>query len=89
MLVIAIIPASDGEIKQYIIQASEVEIDKISGISEVVHIEGRIKVGHEIVISEVYDKLEYFAKHKKELKAAEKTLREIAKSIKKLLPKET
>lgn len=88
MEIIAIIPKTQEEEQQFIVQATEGEIDKISGISEVVHIAGRIKVGHEIKVSEIYDNLDYFTKNKNKLKQAEKALRETADNIKGLLPKE-
>lgn len=88
MKVISIIPKTAEEEKQYIVQATEKELDKISGIAEVEHIEGRIMVGHEIAVSEVYDHLAYFAKHKKKLTKAVTSLRAAATSIKSLLPKE-
>ena len=86
MIVIAIIPKTAEEEKHYIVQATEGELDKISGIAEVEHIAGRIQVGHEIVVSEVYDKLDYFTKNETKLKAAETSLREAADSIKNILP---
>lgn len=86
MIVIAVIPKTAEEDQQYIIQATEGELDKISGIAEVEHIAGRIKVGHEIVVSEVYDKLDYFTKNEQSLVKAESLLREAADSIKNLLP---
>lgn len=88
MKVISIVPKTAEEEKQYIVQATEKEIDKISGIAEVEHIEGRIMVGHEIVVSEVYDNLDYFAKNKKKLEKAVASLRAAATSIKNLLPRE-
>lgn len=89
MEVIAIIPKTSEEEQQYLIQATEGELDKVSGIAEIEHIAGRIKVGHEIKVSKVYDNLDYFTKNKNKLTQAEKTLREAANSIKNLLPKDT
>lgn len=89
MEVIAIIPKTTEENEQYIVQATEGELDKISGISEVEHIAGRIKVGHEIVVSEVYDKLDNFAKNEKKYKTCVVQLKETIKSIENLLPEDT
>lgn len=89
MKVISLIPKTQKEGQKYILQATEKEIDKISGISNVEHIAGRIKVGHEITVSRVYDKLDYFKQNKKKLAQAVKTLRDTATTIKNLLPKET
>lgn len=89
MEILGIIPKTEKEEAQYIVQATEKELDKISGIADVEHIAGRIKVGHEIKISEVYDKLDYFTKHKKKLKQVPASLREAAKIVQNLLPKET
>ncbi len=74
--------------KQYIVQATEKELDKVSGIAEVAHIAGRIQVGHEIKIAKIYDNLDRFAKNEKKLSTAVDTLRRMANSIKNILPKE-
>ena len=87
MKVISIIPKTETEEKQYILQATEKEIDKVSGISEVAHISGRIQVGHEITVSKVYDRLDNFARNENKLKNSEAVLREMADSIKNILPK--
>ena len=87
MEVIAIIPKTSDEDQQYLLQATEGELEKISGISEVEHIAGRIKVGHEIKVAPVYDQLDYFEKNKKKLKGVESQLRTTADGIKNLLPK--
>ena len=88
MEVIAVIPKTEEQDKQYIVQATEGELDKVSGIAEVEHIADRIQVGHEIKVSEVYDKLDYFKKNKKKLETVEFQLRNTADSIKNLLPRE-
>jgi len=88
MQVISIIPKTAEEDQQYILQATEGELDKISGIAEVEHIAGRIKVGHEIVVSAVYDKLDHFAKNQNKLKKAKAALIEMADSIDSILPAE-
>ena len=89
MKVISIIPKTKEEGQQYLLQATEGELDKISGIAEVEHIAGRIQVGHEIVVAPVYDKLDNFAKCQKQLKNARAELRKMASAITAILPKGT
>ena len=88
MKVLALIPKAGKESAKYVVEATEEELDKVSGIAGVEHIAGRIQVGHEINVTVVYDKLEYFVREKAKLAAAETTLRNTADSIKNLLPKE-
>lgn len=86
MEVMAIIPKTGTDPQKYVVMATEKEIDKISGIAAVEHIAGRIQVGHEIQVATVYDKIDKFAKNENQLKAAETILREMADSVKTVLP---
>ena len=86
MQVIAIIPKNEKDPKQYLVKATEAELDLISGIAESLHIEGRIQIGNVIKVSELFDKVNTFAENEKDLKSAARALRSTADSIDNLLP---
>lgn len=96
MKVLALIPKTTEIVDEqsvevparFIVEATEEELDKVSGISTTAHIEGRIKVGHEIKISPVYDKLDYFVVNKTKLEKAVLTLRDAADGIEDVIPAE-
>lgn len=90
-----VIPATDTEEAtlvpvpgKILLEATEEEVDKISGILNTEHIKGRIKVGHEITVSKVYDKLEDLVQNKTKLTKAVIILRDAADGIEAALPKE-
>lgn len=88
MKILALIPKTKDEEAGFVLEATEAELDKIRGITDIVHIAGRYKVGNEINPATVYDKLEYFTKNKARLKQAIPALRNTADSIEGLLPEE-
>ncbi len=72
--------------KQYMLLATEEELDKIRGISGNEHISGRYKVKHEVHPAAVFDKVDLFAKHAKDLKKIPALLRDMADNMENLIP---
>ncbi len=56
--------------RKYIVEMTEVEADKITGVAGKPHISGRYKPGMQINISAIYDKVERINKRHTEIKAA-------------------
>jgi len=86
MRICGIIPEKLPRKQAYIVEVTEDELDKLSGISKRPHISGRYKIGNEVKVALVYERLEYFEAHKVQLANAEAMLRSAANSIKDLLP---
>ena len=85
MIVRAIISKKGDEQEKFLVEATEAELEMITGIAGKPHISGRFEVDTEIAAAEVYKRLEEFTNNKEKLKEAGNSLRQTADSIKGIL----
>lgn len=64
-----------NEQKHYIVDMSEIEIDKILGVADKPHISGRYKPGQILSISKIYNKIKKLAANHIAIKAALQEIR--------------
>jgi len=91
MRIKALIPKKGDEPAKYFVEMTESELDKITGISGLVHISGRYKVDAVVELSAIYTKLANLHLSQGQIKKAEQDLRKAAdniKSIREALPQE-
>jgi hypothetical protein len=74
--------------KEFIVIATQDELDKFSGIDNAAMIDGRITVGTKIDVSLLWDRLKSLTAKAGQLQAVAQTLRTRADEIESALPKE-
>jgi len=88
MKIIGLIPIKNGNENEFIIRATEDELDTISGVKGKTHIGGRYTVGAEITADETYDRLNWINKHLNKLPQTVAQLRTLADNLEKAVPEQ-
>jgi len=88
MKIIAIVPIKNDKETEYIVQASEDELDTIGGVKGKAHISNRYKVGSDVACHRTYDRLKWINDNAQALPAVATRLRKLATDIEAAIPAE-